>query len=500
MRRGNAKKIVFKMVKLRDTLSREDKVLAPLNADKPFGMYCCGPTVYAPAHIGNFRTFLIQDVLRRVLEADGMQVCHVRNITDVDDKTIRRSQEQGKTLADFTAIWTDKFHRDCAALNMLPPTIEPSAVAHIPLQIEMIAKLVERGHAYVAPDGSVYFKVASDPHYGKFVDVSSLKTQTTNSAGTSNLADEYTRDNVSDFALWKARKPEDGPNFWQSPWGEGRPGWHIECSAMSTHYLGETFELHGGGVDLCFPHHENEIAQAECSCEHYGTFAQHWFHSAHLMVDGAKMSKSLGNLYTLDDLVGKGYAPMAVRYVLISGHYRSQLNFTLKSLDDATSALAKIEKSVRKILAKAGTTEPEFSAQVADVNAPWGQFERAWKTLCNDLNVSGALGGIFGAVATLAKQDLSTDEAKLQLMGLTKILSALGLKLFTIESKKDVPANAQNAVPAIDVPAEIAALGEQRWAAKQAKNWAESDRLRDELANLGWKSLDRKDGFTLVKT
>ncbi|MCR5184213.1 MAG: cysteine--tRNA ligase [Opitutales bacterium] len=483
------------MVKLRDTLSRTDKILAPLTPGKAFGMYCCGPTVYAPAHIGNFRTFLIQDVLRRVLESDGIEVCHVRNITDVDDKTIRRSQEQGRTLSDFTAIWTEKFHKDCRELNMLPPTIEPSAVAHIPLQIEMIAKLIEHGHAYVSSDGSVYFKVASDPHYGKFVDVSTLQTQTTNSAGEANSADEYTRDNVADFALWKARKPEDGPNFWQSPWGEGRPGWHIECSAMSTHYLGETFELHGGGVDLCFPHHENEIAQAECSCEHYGSFAQQWFHSAHLMVDGAKMSKSLGNLYTLDDLVNKGFAPMALRYVLISGHYRSQLNFTLKSLDDAASALAKIEKSVRKILAAAGMSEADFVAQEPDRQAPWGDFERAWKTLGNDLNVSGALGGIFGAVASLAKREMTPEEARTQLMGLTKILWALGLKLFTIKEKNSVPATSE----AADVPAEIAAIGEQRWAAKIAKNWAESDRLRGELEQRGWKSLDRKDGYTLVK-
>lgn len=485
------------MVKLRDTLSRTDKVLVPLSADKPFGMYCCGPTVYAAAHIGNFRTFLLQDVLRRVLETDGMKVCHVRNITDVDDKTIRRSQEQGKTLAEFTAFWTEKFHKDCAALNMLPPTIEPGAVAHIPLQIEMIAKLVARGNAYAAPDGSVYFKVSSDPHYGKFVDVSTLKTQSVNSAGTSNLADEYTRDNVADFALWKARKPEDGPNFWPSPWGEGRPGWHIECSAMGTHYLGETFELHGGGVDLCFPHHENEIAQAECSCGRPGSFARHWFHCAHLMVDGAKMSKSLGNLYTLDDLEKKGFPPMAVRYVLISGHYRSQLNFTIKSLEDALSALAKIEKNVRKILAKARMTEADFSALVPAADAPWGEFEGAWKTLCDDLNIPGALGRIFGAAGTLARKEMSEEEAKMQLSALAKILWALGLKLFTTEKNKGVPA--ENGVPAADVPADVARLGECRWAAKCAKNWAESDRLRDELAKLGWKSLDRKDGYSLVK-
>lgn len=477
-------------IRLFDTLSRERRTLAPSAPEKKFGMYCCGPTVYGPAHIGNFRTFLLQDVLRRALETDGLRVVHVRNITDVDDKTIRRSQECGQTLADFTAVWTKKFHDDCAALNMLPPQIEPSAVAHIPLQISMIEKLVARGNAYAAPDGSVYFKVSSDPEYGKLahLDRSALRTQTTNSAGTANLADEYARDDIADFALWKARKPEDGPNFWQSPWGEGRPGWHIECSAMSTHYLGETFDLHGGGVDLCFPHHENEIAQAECSCGRHGTFARHWFHSAHLMVDGAKMSKSLGNLYTLADLEAKGFSPMAVRYALISGHYRSQLNFTLKSLEDASAALEKIEKGARRLLEKSGISPEEFSQEISvhEPTTSWGVFEPAWLALCDDLNIPGALGKIFSGLGELNKKELSKAEAGTQLCGLAKILFALGLKLFTQE-KSDA------------VPGEIAALGEKRWAAKLAKNWAESDRLRDELAALGWKSLDRKDGYELRK-
>ena len=478
-------------IRLFDTLSRERRTLAPSAPEKEFGMYCCGPTVYGPAHIGNFRTFLLQDVLRRALETDGIRVRHVRNITDVDDKTIRRSQQEGKTLAEFTAAWTKKFHDDCAALNMLPPQVEPSAVEHIPLQIAMIEKLVARGNAYVAPDGSVYFKVSSDPEYGKLahLDREALRTQETNSAGTANLADEYARDDVADFALWKARKPEDGPNFWKSPWGEGRPGWHIECSAMSTHYLGETFDLHGGGVDLCFPHHENEIAQAECSCGHHGTFARHWFHSAHLMVDGAKMSKSLGNLYTLADLVGKGFSPAAVRYALISGHYRSQLNFTLKSLEDATAALEKIEKGARRLLEKAGISVEEFSQDISvhEKNTAWGAFEPAWTALCDDLNIPGAIGKLFSALGELGKKELTKAEAGTQLYGLAKILFALGLKLFSGEKKS------------ADVPADVAALGEKRWAAKTAKNWAEADRLRDELAALGWKSLDRKDGYELRK-
>ena len=498
-------------IQLFDTLSREQRVLRPSVPDKEFGMYCCGPTVYGPAHIGNFRTFLLQDVLRRALEVDGVRVRHVRNLTDVDDKTIRRSQAEGKTLAEFTAGWTKKFHEDCAALNMLPPQVEPSAVAHIPLQIAMIEKLVARGNAYVAPDGSVYFKVSADPEYGKLarLDREALRTQATNSAGEANSADEYTRENVADFALWKARKPEDGPNFWKSPWGEGRPGWHIECSAMSTHYLGETFALHGGGVDLCFPHHENEIAQAECACGRHGTFAQHWFHAAHLMVDGAKMSKSLGNLYTLADIEAKGFAPAALRYALISGHYRSQLNFTLKSLADAAAALEKIEKGARKLLEKAGLTPAGFAQEISvhEPNTAWGAFEPAWLALCDDLNTPGALGKIFAALAKLNKAELTRAEAGAHLCGLAKILYALGLQLFvaqkpaagTPNAAAAVAGTANSAAGTAEAPAEVVALAEKRRDAKAAKNWPEADRLRAEIQALGWKVLDRKDGYSLEK-
>ncbi|MEY3911095.1 MAG: hypothetical protein RLY37_563, partial [Verrucomicrobiota bacterium] len=245
---------------LHDTMSREKRPLLPRPGRDVYGMYCCGPTVYGPAHIGNFRTFTVQDVLRRTLEVAGLKVKHVRNITDVDDKTIRGAQAVGQTLNAFTKTWTDKFHADCKALGLLTPHVEPSAVEHIPQQVAMIKALVDRGHAYVAKDGSVYFKVCSCPDYGKLnhIDFSKLETQSENSAGEANDADEYERESASDFALWKSRKPEDGANFWPSPWGEGRPGWHIECSAMSLAHLGATFDLHGGGIDLCFPHHENE--------------------------------------------------------------------------------------------------------------------------------------------------------------------------------------------------------------------------------------------------
>jgi len=252
-------------MRLYDTLTRESRELKPSDNDM-FGFYCCGPTVYGPAHIGNFRTFVMQDVFRRALELGGMKTKHVRNLTDVDDKTIRDSQAAGKTLKEFTDFWTDKFHEDCAALNCLLPNVEPGAVEHIPQQIRMIEILVEKGHAYAADDGSVYFKIVSYPEYGALshLDERELDLGKTQSART-NHADEYEKDSVADFVLWKAHREEDGDNFWESPWGNGRPGWHIECSAMSLEHLGVDFDLHSGGEDLIFPHHENEIAQSKCA-------------------------------------------------------------------------------------------------------------------------------------------------------------------------------------------------------------------------------------------
>lgn len=446
-------------------------------------MYCCGPTVYGPAHIGNFRTFLAQDVLRRVLECSGMKVRHVRNITDVDDKTIRESRRLGVSLADFTKKWTDKFHADCEKLNMLPPSVEPRATEHIAEQLEMVSKLVENGHAYAAGDGSVYFKISSDPDYGRLsgLDRRTLATQGLNSAGEANLADEYERESVSDFALWKGRKEEDGENFWKSPWGEGRPGWHIECSAMSTKYLGPTFDLHGGGVDLCFPHHENEIAQSECSSG-IKPYVKYWFHSAHLMVEGAKMSKSLGNLYTLDDLLSRGYSAQQIRYALISGHYRQQLNFTFKGLDDAKSALSKLAKSLSSALKRAGMSGGDFKNLIKPGAKLEGTvFGAAWDALCDDVNVPKALGEMFAALPKLGDSG-----ENLEAFG--ALLYALGLD----------PLNGGEE-EAEEAPEEIAELARQRWEAKKAKNFALADELRGKISATGWTVLDAKDGFSLKK-
>mgnify|MGYP001453091236 FL=1 len=451
-------------IQLFDSLERKLKPLVASHPDGVFRFYNCGPTVYAPAHIGNFRTFVVNDLLRRLLELEfgKDKVKHVRNLTDVDDKTIRRAREEGRPLSEVTKQWTDKFHADCAALNCLPPHVEPAATAHIREQVDMIEVLMEKGNAYRAADGSVYFKVSSFDGYGRLSRVKERELKIgTALAGKPQGHDADEKEDGSDFALWKAHKPEDGDVKWPGPRGaaEGRPGWHIECSAMSKKHLGDTIDLHTGGVDLLFPHHENEIAQSECC--NGATFAHHWYHSEHLLVDGKKMSKSLGNLYTLDQLKEMGHSPAALRYALLAGHPRKQLNFTLDSLHAAEKALGQL-RAFRAALKPDGTNDP---------------FAPALAALNDDLNTPHALGIIFTA--------LHAGPAGVSPAAFDRILFALGLDL------------TEPAKPKAEVPAEVAALAEQRWAAKAAKNWPEADRLRGAIAALGWTMLDRKDGYSL---
>ncbi len=471
------------MLNLYDTQSGAIK---PVQAEdgKTLRFYCCGPTVYAAAHIGNFRTFVVQDVFRRVVELGGLRTKHVRNITDVDDKTIRNSQAQHCPLADYTAVWTAKFHDDCKALNCLPPHVEPSAVGHIKEQIELVEKLMEKGHAYRSDDGSVYFRISSYSDYGRLAHLDRQELDLGKTANTRADADEYEKDSVADFVLWKARRPEDGPNYWPSPWGEGRPGWHLECSAMSHKYLGDTFDLHSGGVDLIFPHHENEIAQSRCACG--GESARHWFHVTHLLVDGAKMSKSLGNMYTLDQLRDMGYSPAALRYVLAGAYYRRPLNFTLSGLKDAASALNKLGR-FDKELARAcpGTKEPGYRDLIK--NRPeLGIFAPAWASLEDDLNTPEALGHVFSAIKTVKPAELSPAEAEATRRAFRFITEALGLELPDPDAQ-------------IEVPDDIRAIADERWAARQAKDWAKADELRAKLADLGWAMKDGKTEYRLTK-
>lgn len=477
-------------VHLYDSLSRSQQILSQPE-DRPFYFYCCGPTVYGPAHIGNFRTFLIQDVLRRVLEVDGVQVEHVRNITDVDDKTIRQSQSSGQSLKAFTQKWIDKFHQDCKSLNLLPPSSEPKAVDHIGEQIALIEQLMKKNHAYLGKDGSVYFRVQSYPEYGCLnrIEQSELQTQSSNSAGQANLADEYERECISDFALWKAKKDEDGDNFWPSPWGDGRPGWHLECSAMvHSSFQGATIDLHGGGIDLCFPHHENEIAQSQAA---YGKpFCRHWFHSAHLKVEGEKMSKSLGNLYTLDDLIAKNYHPMTLRYTLIASSYRQPLNFTFAGLHASESALAKIDRFAASLMDKIGRKKECFNSDYIQAHHlnDFGLLQNAWDSLCHNLNTSACLGALFGLIGSNPTQELTPEACEHNARALGALLYALGLELF---QKPHADNNSA------EIPASVLELAEKRWSAKQNKDYAQADALRKDLLDQGWEVKDAVDHFEL---
>ncbi|MBL9187286.1 MAG: cysteine--tRNA ligase [Opitutaceae bacterium] len=468
-------------IRLFDSLTREVRELRRPDPSDPkdvFSFYNCGPTVYAPAHIGNFRTFVVNDVLRRLLELEygPDKVKHVRNLTDVDDKTIKRARDEGRSLSEVTQQWTKKFEDDCKALNCLPPHDSPKATAHIREQVDMIGVLMKKGNAYRAADGSVYFKVSSFDNYGRLSRVKERELQLGSAlAGKPQAVDADEKEDGSDFALWKAHKPDDGANAWDSPWGRGRPGWHIECSAMSKAILGDTIDLHTGGEDLLFPHHENEIAQSEC-CNGV-PFARHWYHSKHLLVDGAKMSKSLGNLYTLDDLTAKGFSPMALRYALLMGHPRKQLNFMLDSLQAAESALVKLRSYRAGLVKKAGTA----ARDPADVM----EFDFVFGSLEDDLNTPGALGALFDDMKFPTPADVFPVHAANLLFWFDRAMFALGLKV-------DEPSK-----PETSIPSEITALAEKRWAAKQAKDFATADALRKELAAAGWSMLDSKADYKL---
>ena len=517
-------------IQLFDSLERKLKPLTPSHPDGVFRFYNCGPTVYAPAHIGNFRTFVINDVIRRLLELEfgPDKVKHVRNITDVDDKTIRRSQEEKRLLGDFTKQWSDKFHADCAALNCLPPHVEPTATGHIREQIDMISILERKGHAYRTADGSVYFKVGSMPNYGRLSRIKERELQPGSAlSGKPQTADADEKEDGSDFALWKAHKPDDGDNAWDSPWGRGRPGWHIECSAMSKKHLGETIDLHTGGVDLLFPHHENEIAQSEC-CNGQ-LFSRHWYHSEHLLVDGKKMSKSLGNLYTLDDLIKKEkFAPTIgrqLRLALLRAHPRKQLNFTLDSLRGAVVELESISAFHQRLVCE------EKVGPIADAGIAFREpFKSVIDALHEDLNTPAALGELFKSINSFDKIELSRDQSSAVLRGLGIALFALGLQteietginqqvsdcalkawragrtspLFTALTGElhglgwwIDPVRTGFTLRKRNVPDDVLALAEKRWKAKLGKDFAVADALRQDIAARGWSMLDRKDGYSI---
>ncbi|MCQ2391803.1 MAG: cysteine--tRNA ligase [Kiritimatiellae bacterium] len=449
-------------MKVYNSLTRGVETLAPI-ADNTIRLYTCGPTVYNFAHIGNFRAYTFEDILRRVVQFNGMKIKQVMNLTDVDDKTIRGANAAAVPLTTYTKTYKDAFFADLKMLNIQPAEIYPAATDHIPEMIALVQSLVDKGIAYQSDDKSVYFNVRKFPGYGKLAHIDFDHQQT----GARCAADEYDKENVGDFALWKAWEESDGPVGWDSPWGRGRPGWHIECSAMSMKYLGETFDLHTGGIDNLFPHHENEIAQAEASTGK--EFVKTWMHCAHLKVNGEKMSKSLGNFFTLRDLLEKGWTGREIRYVLINAHYRSGLNFAFTALEDARKSLARIDACVEK--ATEGAV-PEWAQRHLD------DFTAA---VNDDLNIPKAFAALFELV-----RDANGKGAEGTLGVFRRMDEVLGVIFFGKAEKAAVPA-------------EIQAMLDERAAARAAKNWAESDRLRDAIAAAGWLVKDSREGQSVTK-
>jgi cysteinyl-tRNA synthetase len=470
-------------LKLFNTLSRSVQEFVPLDpAGKKVGMYCCGPTVYDFAHIGNWRTFVFSDLVRRYLEFKGYAVTHVMNITDVEDKIIKGVRETKSSLRDFTGKFETAFLDDLKTLNCRAPHQTPRATGHMPEIISLIEKLIERGIAYKAADNSVYFSIEKyrgcGCTYGQLVKLNFEEMR----VGERVKSDEYAKESLADFALWKTRVPEDGDVFWPSPWGEGRPGWHIECSAMSMKILGPAFDLHLGGEDLAFPHHEDEIAQSEgAGAQPAGQrFVKYWLHGAHLMVEGKKMSKSLGNFFTLRDLLAKGFSGREIRQLLLSAHYRETFNFTLEGLQGARTALARIDECLGKLR--------DLAAGASAQGGAAGNLVAAFaEALDDDLNISAAWGAVFSWVTEtnrrIADNSLKPADAAAGLAAWEKIDSVLGI----------------GSAGEVEVPAEMQALLEARQTARKAKDFKRSDAIRDELKAKGWTIEDTPKGPKLKK-
>lgn len=462
-------------LRLYNTESKQ-KESVPRSEDGTTRIYACGPTVYNFAHIGNLRTYVFEDLLKRTLRYFGHPVFHVMNITDVDDKTIKGAIEQGTTLESFTKPYRGAFFEDLKTLNIEPADRYPSAIEHIPDMIAMIESLLQQGIAYKGEDGSVYYSVAKFPSYGR---LSHLKLDELKANAGGRLDDEYDKDAVSDFVLWKGYdESRDGDLYWESPFGKGRPGWHIECSAMAIKHCGETVDIHMGGIDNMFPHHENEIAQSE-GCTHK-RFAKLWMHAEHLIVNGKKMSKSLGNFFTLRDLLDKGYTGAEIRFLLLQTHYKTQLNFTEEGLVASRNALRRI----RDCLDRVARAEP------SDTNTSFDGIEAAFqKALADDLNISEALSAVFDLVKRV---NAAIDAHTLSAENISE-LHALFSRFETVLGC--LPLDQQEAV----IPEDVQQALVKRTEARSAKDWGLADEMRDFIHAAGYEVEDSPTGPVLKK-
>ena len=442
------------MVSLFNTLTRKKEEFKPIKEGSVF-MYHCGPTVYGPAHIGNLRSFVTWDILRRVFELNSYKVNQVMNITDIDDKTIKRSREENIPLKELANRYTDLFLEDIGALNILRPHTLSYATKHIEDMVSLIEKLLDKGYAYKTDDNSIYFKVSAFKDYGKLARLNVRAVH----YGAPSSSDEYEKEDIRDFALWKAWVPDDGEVFWNTKLGKGRPGWHIECSAMSMKYLGEEFDIHTGGQDLIFPHHTNEIAQSEGATGR--PLAHYWLHNGFVLIDGKKMAKSEGNVYTLADVREHGFSPLAYRYWLLTAHYRTLVNFTWEALGGASHALSKLIEHYKELGEEIGEENEQYA-------------ERFRECLDDDLDTPRALALLW---EMLKDASLANADKKATLLYFDEVFG-LGLGNYVKEN----------------IPQEVQDLAEERERARHAKDWKMADSLRLKIEKLGFTVKDTPEG------
>lgn len=451
-------------IKVYNTLTRTEEDFVPIHNDI-VSLYTCGPTVYDYPHIGNYRAYVFGDMLKRYLIYRGYNVDHVMNITDIDDKTIRKSQEKGQTLEEFTDFYTEEFYKDRDSLNIIPANKYTKATNYVDAMIKMIEGLLESGHAYRSDDNSIYFKIDSFADYGKLshLDLTKLKEN----AGGRMDSDEYDKDNAQDFVLWKNWTPDDGEVFWETSLGKGRPGWHIECSAMATNELGNSIDIHTGGVDNIFPHHENEIAQSQCVTGE--EFAKYWMHNEHLLVDGKKMAKSAGNFYTLRDIMSKGITPLGYRMWLYTAHYRTQVNFSIDTVMGADKALTRLREAYK-------TLDDGIVGQIDQVyKAKFIEY------MDEDLNSPKALALVY----ELLKDDqLTNADKRATLLDFDRVF---GFEIDQVESELEIPTEVQNMI-------------NERDQARKDKDWAKSDMLRAKIELYGYIVKDTDSGTKILKS